>query len=183
MPYSASRFRPFPHCWIILVWTFACTLATAAQEVTVHRNPSADFHSFSTYAWKQEEFARYPAVHSAIIEGVDEQLARKGVRKVELKDNPDLIIRYTGERTVQTVQRSTSTNNLWRENGGTATVAPQKIAFGELELIVTQPRTDQPVWTAKGKHSLTEIDDKKNRKIIRMLVAKMFDKFPSAKGK
>jgi hypothetical protein len=183
VPYLASCFRLFSHYWLILIWASASTLATTGQEVTVHRNPSADFHSFSTYAWKQEEVARYPAVHNAIIEGVDEQMTRKGLHKVDLQDSPDLIIRYTGERTVQTVQRSTSTNNLWRENGGTATVAPQKIASGELQLIVIQPSIDQPVWTAQGRHSLTEIDDKKNRKIIRALVAKMFDKFPSVKGK
>jgi hypothetical protein len=151
--------------------------------VAVQRAPSADFKSFATYAWKQEEMARYPAVHAAIIEAVDEQLARKGLRKVDVTSDPDLLVRYAGERMVQTVQRSTSSNNLWRENGGTATVAPQKVAVGELQLIVSRAEAIEPVWTAKGKHSLTEIDDEKNRKIIRKMVKKMFQQFPSVKNK
>jgi len=169
-------------CWAIFV-AFAYAFGAYAQEVSVHREPSANFKSFATYAWKQEEVARYPAVHAAIMEAVDEQLARKGVRKVQVTSQPDLIVRYTGERTVETVQRSTSTNNLWRENGGTATVAPQKRAIGELQLIVSHPGTSEAVWTANGKHSLTEIDDEKNRKIIRNLVKKMFQQFPSVKTK
>lgn len=168
--------------WAILA-AFACLLGAGAQEVSVRRAPSVNFKSFATYAWKQEEVARYPAVHAAIMEAVDEQLARKGLRKVDVTSHPDLIVRYTGERMVETVQRSTSTNNLWRENGGTATVSPHTVAIGELQLIVTHPGTNEPVWTAKGKHSLTEIDDEKNRKIIHKVVKKMFQQFPSVKTK
>jgi hypothetical protein len=179
---AANLIAEMKFLWTMLVFgTYA--IAGYAQDVTVQQKESVDFSSFATYAWKQEEVARYPAIHEAILENVDEQLAHKGLRKVDASAHPDLLVRYTGERQVKTVQRSTSSNNIWRENGGTATVGSHKTAVGRLELIVTQAAAGEAVWTASGTHALTEIDDQKNRKIIGKLVKKMFQQFPSRKQK
>ena len=67
--------------------------ATAAYaKVTTDFDSSANFSQFHTYAWAQGTPAQDPLMAQRIVEGIDAQLAAKGLTKAASADAADVLV-------------------------------------------------------------------------------------------
>ncbi len=78
----------------ILLLTILSTTASA-QKIKVNYDRSIDFSKFKTYAWAELGPARAPLLRVNIMGAIDEQLAAKGLVKVE--NSADLMVAYSGD--------------------------------------------------------------------------------------
>ena len=77
--------------FLILGLALAAVAALAA-EISIDADRTVDFSAFKTYAWKANDKASDPLVDQAIVADIEEQLAAKGLKKVE--GPPDLFVQY-----------------------------------------------------------------------------------------
>jgi hypothetical protein len=80
---------------LLLLLASFCTLAVS-QSVKIDWKRGTKFSSFTTYTWGQSpRAAKDPFWHQQVMERVDSALAGKGMKKVELSGNPDVIVVYS----------------------------------------------------------------------------------------
>src|SRR5215510_3430157 len=124
-----------------------------AQKVEVGYDKKTDFSQFKTYAWmpRQAPVAR-PLLAAHIAGTTDEELAKKGLQKVE--SDPDLLITQYGGVDAQ---------------GGVAATDPTYMAYGGI------PPPDVGVWTgsvpavvshAQEGYLNMDIIDARNKKVL-----------------
>lgn len=75
----------------------------SSMKVQTEFNKATNFKSYRTYAWirqppgpEQAPAVRDPRIREAVIGGIDRGLASKGMTKVELEQNPDLLVAVHG---------------------------------------------------------------------------------------
>ncbi|MGC2194017.1 MAG: DUF4136 domain-containing protein, partial [Terriglobales bacterium] len=64
------------------------------QKANVDFDREANFASFKTYAWAEGTPAKNPLMDQRIRDGIDKQLAAKGLQKVDASASPDLVVLY-----------------------------------------------------------------------------------------
>lgn len=164
--------------WILLgctVLTVAGTLAWAS--VTVDWDHAADFSSYKTYAWGKGTPARDQLVDQRIVESVDQQLAAKGLQKVDASSNPDLTVLYHAALTEDTQLNTMGTGWGWGWGGGMSTTTVEKIPKGTLSVDIGDAKTKKLLWLGKASQELGD-NPQKNAKKIDETIDKMFKKFP-----
>src|SRR5215470_16428074 len=75
---------------LFVVVIVAAAVVADAQKVRVGANPAVDVSKYKTYSWSNGSAGANPVVSQMIIAAVDEQLAAKGLKKVET--DPELTI-------------------------------------------------------------------------------------------
>lgn len=77
-------------------------VTASAQKVTVDWDKSANFSSFKTFAYLQGTPTPNQLMDQRIVNGIEQQLALKGLQKVDLNANPDLIVSYQAAGSTKT---------------------------------------------------------------------------------
>ena len=89
-----------------IIWSFCFLLIIScialAQDVKVDWDKTASFAGFRTYAWGNNTSAHNPIMNQRIIQGIESQLAAKGLQKVEAAADPDLVVQYHAATTTET---------------------------------------------------------------------------------
>ena len=101
---------------LAIVISLASTGAVLAQQVSVNYNHSQDFTQFHTYAW---EVTNPNQIANSILAQVaqsdtDKALQAKGLSKVALNANPDLIVIQSGGLRQQADYFSQKHGGTWR---------------------------------------------------------------------
>ena len=78
--------------WLLMICMFS--LGAQAQKIKVEYNKNLDFSRFKTFAWGQHDVVSRPMLALAIIGAVEQELTKRGLRKVE--NNPDVFIQVYG---------------------------------------------------------------------------------------
>ena len=165
--------------WAVLLLAPMLFAAGAfAQKVATDYDRSADFTKYKTYSWAESKNpAQNPLWDARIKEQIEEQLAAKGLRKVE--GPADITIAYNGNLRENTSLQGFGTGGRWV--GGSFSVNKVTETEGTLIVDVADNTSRQLVW----RGVVTETASKKSDKNIAKLekaIGKLFKEFPP-KGK
>ena len=162
----------------ILVVVLLTAGSAWAQKVNVDYDHSADFTKYKTYAWME---SRNPAPsdlsHRRIVEAIDQQLAAKGLRKVDR--NPDLLVVYNaGVKEQVSVQGYSYGYYPYRWGGGGSVYLYENVEL-QATLIVdlVDAQKQELAWRGVATDTISDKPEK-NIKKINKAAEKMFKKFP-----
>lgn len=167
----------------------ACLLMTAAftvaQKVDVDFNSNVDFSKFKTYGWLESKHPAKGLWPQRILNGIDKQLQARGLKKVEMSENPDLEVVYNSgvkERTtVEGYDYGYGYGPWWGWGGPRATTYQtyvDKEATLTVDLVDRGPK--EMVWRGIARDTLSDSSEKNQKKLDKAL-DKMFKKYPPKK--
>jgi Domain of unknown function (DUF4136) len=162
-------------------WTVALLFAasvTLFAQLKVDWDRNVSFANFKTYNWGKGTPLQNSIWDQRVVDGIDRQLAAKGLQKVDEKSSPDLIVVYHAAIGT-TVEVSTMGTGGWgwRWGGGMTTTSVDKIPVGQLSVDIGDATTKKLVWLASASDTLSDNPDK-NQKKLKSTLEKMFTKFP-----
>ena len=160
-------------------------LSANAQKVTVGAQPAADLTKYKTYSWTKGLTGANPMVHPIIVAAVDQEMAAKGMTKVESEG--ELIL----SAFVWTESEMYVTNQSWTpvlnsiSTGIAVGSQSWPVTKGTLVVEISEAKSKDGLWRGTAtdtlKHGPTgdKVRDAKSvEKPIKKAVVKMFKKFP-----
>jgi hypothetical protein len=170
---------------VILFLIGTGALSANAQKVTVGAHPAVDLTKYKTYSWSKGLAGANPIVQHIIVAAVDQEMAAKGVTKVE--SDGELIL----SALVWTESELYVTNPSWApvfnsiSTGIAVGSQSWPVTKGTLVVEISDAKSNDGLWRGTAtdtlKHGPTgdKIKDAKSvEKPIKKAVAKMFKKFP-----
>jgi hypothetical protein len=163
--------------FLILGLALAAVAALAA-EISIDADRTLDYSAFKTYAWRGGDTAADPAVAAAIVAVVEEQLAAKGLHKVEMA--PDLYVHY------HVKQRDDVKITDWDE--GKFKLENRKITekwakVGTLVIDLVDAKTGTVIWRAAASETLkTTVANQDFLDGLKRTVGIMLTQYPPKKG-
>jgi hypothetical protein len=171
---------------VFLIGTSA--LSANAQQVTVGVQPAADLTKYKTYSWSKGLAGANPIVQQMIVTAVDQEMAAKGMAKVESDGE------LTMAAFVWTESELYATNPSWApvlnsiSTGIAVGSQSWPVTKGTLVVEISEAKTKAGLWRGTAtdtlKHGPTgdKVRDAKSvEKPIKKAVVKMFKKFPRPK--
>jgi hypothetical protein len=173
---------------VILFLIGTSALSANAQKVTVGVQPAADLTKYKTYSWSKGLAGANPIVQQMIVTAVDEEMAAKGMAKVESDGE------LTMAAFVWTESELYATNPSWApvlnsiSTGIAVGSQSWPVTKGTLVVEISEAKTKDGLWRGTAtdtlKHGPTgdKVRDAKSvEKPIKKAVVKMFKKFPRPK--
>ena len=156
-------------------------VAAFAQEVQFDYNRSADFQAYKTYQWIDYKPVAPgdQILDQDIKRAVDEQLAGKGLRRVEA--GGDLYVGYRASISEEKQFDSLSWGGpRWWGSLGDTRVTTSSIETGKLVIGMFDPDAGVLVWRGSAAKTLDiKQDPDKNYRNLEKAMAKLFEKYPS----
>lgn len=162
-------------------------LAVAAfgQDVQFDYDRSANFHSYKTYQWVDYKpvMPGDQLLDQDIKRAVDEQLAGKGLRRVE--SGGDLLVGYQTGISQEKQYDAFGMGPRWFGGGfGSGQVTTSTIDIGKLDIGLFDPAAKQLVWRGSASKTLNiSKDPDKNYHNLEKAMAKLFKNYPPGAGK
>ncbi len=176
---------------ILLLTIFSSTVS--AQKIKVAYDRSVDFSKFKTYAWAELGPARAPLLRVNIMGAIDEELAAKGLVKVEKA--ADLVVAYSGDVAGEQNQGIGAPSypgyagqppaidaTMWTGQPGMG-AGGMSVAYPKGTLIVElmDPNAGKIAWRAVGSLKL-DIEKKRDSLArINKMIASMLGQYPPPK--
>jgi Domain of unknown function (DUF4136) len=163
---------------IVLSFSFLLLLPAmaTAQKVHVDWDKETNFSGFKTYAWGDNTHVKDQLMDQRITQGIESQLAAKGLQKVDPSGNPDLVVRYHGSTSTET-QLNTYGSGGWYWGGGMSTTTVDKIRVGQLIVDIGDSKSKKFIWRGTASETLSDNPQKVEKSLDKAL-NKMFEKFP-----
>lgn len=170
--------------WLVLLVSTLLFLIGCDLKTTVDYDREADFSAVKTYSWAGRQHPEVTDLtHKRILASVDQQLAFKGLKKVE--SDPDVYVTYHGDDNERTVVDTTHHGYGYGAGwygwgyGGMSTSTSQVRTYTEGTLIVDiyDAGKKELIWRGTVTGTVSE-NPQKNEKNINKGVAKVFKKFP-----
>jgi hypothetical protein len=163
-----------------------CLSAAAfAQEVQFDYDRAANFSAYTTYQWVDYNPVAPgdQLLDKDIKRAVDEQLAGKGLRRVET--GGDLYVGYQAAISQEKEFDSFGWGGpRWFGNWGDTRVTTSTIDIGKLVVGLFDPSTKQLVWRGSASKTLDiKKDPDKNYRNLEKAMAKLFKNYPPGTGK
>jgi Domain of unknown function (DUF4136) len=159
-------------------------VAAFAQDVQYDYNRSANFSGYKTYQWVDKPVdVGDQILDQDIKRAVDEQLAGKGLRRVE--SGGDLLVGYQAGISQEKEFDSLGSGfgPFWGRWGDTR-VTTSTIDIGKLTVGLFDPALRQLVWRGAASETLDiRKDPEKNYRNLEKAMAKLFKNYPPGVGK
>lgn len=166
---------------LLMIWMFGCSPISVKMDY----DREADFSKYRSYRWVDQSqrtgkrrMVRNTLAEKRIKSAVEEQLAAKGLNKIE-QGKADLLIAYhTGARDKIDVAHygyHYGRRGYWRAGG----VEVRRYKEGTLVIDLIDPRMKQLIW--RGWATGVVGDPEKAAKMIDTGVRKIFEKYPPHK--
>jgi len=165
-------------------------VAAFAQDVQFDYNRSANFNTYKTYQWVDYKPVQVgdELLDQDIKRAVDEQLAGKGLRRVE--SGGDLLVGYQAGIS-QEKQFDSFGSRGWGGpfgwglgNWGDTRVTSSTIDIGKLVIGLFDPAIKQLIWRGSASKTLDiKKDPEKNYRTLEKAMAKLFKNYPQAWAK
>jgi len=165
---------------VLVLFTASNAVNAWGQKVNVDFDKEANFAAYKTYAWTKGTPAQNPLMDQRITDGIDKQLAAKGLQKVDASASPDLAVLYhaaVGAETQLNTMNSGGWGYRWGGGMGTSTTTVEKIPVGQLTVDIGDAKTRKLLWMGNASDTLSDKPEKNENKINSAL-EKMFKKFP-----
>jgi hypothetical protein len=163
---------------IFLVVAFAIAMAASgrAQQVSVNYNHSQDFTGFHTYAWEinNPNQVANSILAQAAMSDVDTAMQAKGLSKVDIAANPDLVVLANGGMKQQTSYSAWGMRGI---GGGMGGITPEQSVEGTLIVDLYDAKNKQLVWRGIAQNTLSN-NGNKNQAMVNKAVQKMFKQYP-----
>jgi hypothetical protein len=166
---------------LVLAALLCCvSAAVSAQTVYVNSSPNANFGSYHTYAWGQNQNPNAVAnsfLAQEAVSQINTQLQGKGLKMVQESENPDLVVIISGGMKTQT------SYNAWGMRGfggGMGGITPEQNVIGTLIVDIYDVKAKELAWRGMAQNTLNTSNSQKNMKMVDNAVAKMFKKYPSS---
>jgi Domain of unknown function (DUF4136) len=158
----------------------ACLTSTIAfgQQVSVNYNHSQSFAQFHTYAWQIEDPNKIAnsILAQVAISDTDSALAGKGLSKVDISANPDLIVIASGGLKQQTSYSAWGMRGI---GGGMGGITPEQNVEGTLIVSIYDARQKALIWRGIGQDTLSN-NGNKNQQTVEKAIQKMFKEWPKS---
>ena len=154
------------------------------QDVQYDYNRSANFISYKTYQWIDY---RPVAPGDQILDqdikrAVDQQLAGKGLRRVE--SGGDLLVGYQADVSHEKEYDALGWGPRWWGPGGDGRVTTSTIDKGKLVIGLFDPAITQLAWRGAVSKTLDiKKDPDKNYRELEKAIAKLFRNYPPGAGR
>ena len=186
---------------LFLFLLLACASSARAQSVSVAFDRAGDFSRFKTYSWVEGVSAKNPIIDHQVRASVDENLAAKGLRRVE--EGGDLSVMYlaavdmdlhfaaanwhtTGNWLGQTESGISVRSQTWDVQEGTLVVCLSDASSKDLLWRgTTRIALDKKRRSSTDAPNIIEAVAEDSRKVERKVgksLGKMFKQYPSAKS-
>jgi len=164
-------------------------ICSFAQKVHVEREKGIDFCSFNTYAWHDSKHPANEFWAARVTTAIDRELVRKGLKKVDRDESPDLEIVYNADIKERTTSAGCDYGCilaeyllnqvygppwLWPEPGSWVSEVERN---GSLVVGLVNASGRDMVWRAIAKGSLSDKTEENERKLNKA-ITKMFKKYP-----
>lgn len=161
----------------------------AAQKTKVNYDKTADFSKFKTYSWTRGVPANNPAINQIIIDTVEQNLAAKGLTKMDNGGDLLVSVAVAIEYDVQVSHSVRGNTGSALETGiPVAAAQPWEVRKGSLLVAMEDPGSKSLVWHGTATDTLryepttdTQKDVKRMEKPIKKAVDKLLKQFPPKK--
>jgi len=138
----------------------------AKSDVKVDWIRGANFSKYRTYAWGiSHQKTPDPIWNQHLVEDIDGVLQAKGLHKVEISENPNLIVSYTAG-----TQLAYSISDI---------TVGSEVKEGTLTVELVDPQLGKTVWWGVADDTLTDKPEK-DLPMVRKRISKMFKRYPPA---
>jgi hypothetical protein len=163
----------FALCAMLLSIT---SMIAFGQQVQVNYNHSQSFAQFHTYAWQIEDPNKIAnsILAQVAISDTDTALQGKGLSKVDIGANPDLIVVATGGLRQQTSYSAWGMRGI---GGGMGGITPEQNVEGTLIISIYDAKEKALVWRGIGQDTLSN-NGNKNQQTVEKAIQKMFKQWP-----
>jgi hypothetical protein len=165
---------------LILAAVVACLGCSGgmAQTVSVNYNHGASFAQYHTYAWGSNNTAE---IQNSILAQVAHQdietaMAQKGLQKVDMSQNPDLILTSSGGG------KEVTSYNAWGMRGiggGMGGISPQQNVEGTMIVSLFDAKAKELIWRGIAEDTLSN-NGNKNQQMVQKAINKMFKQWPKS---
>jgi len=148
------------------------------QQVSVNYDHSQSFAQYHTYAFENNDpnqIANSILAQSAVSD-VNTALQGKGLSKVDMSANPDLILLVSGGLKQQT---SYSAWGMRGFGGGMGGISPEQNVEGTMIVSLYDAKQKTLIWRGIGQNTLSN-NGNKNQQTVEKAVQKMFKQWPNA---
>ncbi len=147
------------------------------QTVSVNYNHSQSFAQYHTYAWQIDDPNKIAnsILAQVAISDTDSALAGKGLSKVDISANPDLIVIATGGLKQQTSYSAWGMRGI---GGGMGGITPEQNVEGTLIISIYDAKQKTLIWRGIGQNTLSN-NGNKNQQMVEKAVQKMFKQWPN----
>jgi uncharacterized protein DUF4136 len=155
-----------------------------AQSVNYDFDKGTDFSKFKTYAWVRGTELADELNHSRVVSAIDAQLAAKGLRQVEMRAKPDLLVAYHASfsRDLQ-ISGFSSGFGPYRFGGNqTGMGRTEKILNGTLAVDIVNAGTNTIVWRGMASKDVdVNADPARRDRNINRAAERLFKNYPPSK--
>ena len=146
------------------------------QQVSVNYNHSQSFASFHTYAWGVDNAnqVQNSILAQVAIQNIDTALQGKGWQKVEVGQNPDVLVTASGGLKQQTSYSAWGMRGI---GGGMGGITPEQNVIGTLVVDLYDAKNQSLIWRGIGQNALNN-NGSKNQQMVQKAVTKMFKQWP-----
>ena len=146
------------------------------QQVSVNYNHSQSFSGYHTYAWDINDPNRIAnsILAQAAVSDIDTALAGKGLSKVDMSANPDLIVTVSGGMKQQTSYSAWGMRGI---GGGMGGISPEQNVEGTMIVSLYDAKQKTLIWRGIGQDTLSN-NGNKNQQAVEKAVQKMFKQWP-----
>ena len=176
--------------WTVMIFGVLVTGACSSQKVDFDYARDADFSSFQTYGWHEDDTSlreENMLAHERVIAAVDGQMSAKGFRKAD--SNPDVYVTYRSEdeenMRLDTTDMGYGYGPGWGwgdyyDGGmgmGSSTTQVRTYTVGTLVVDIWDAERKALVWRGIASDTVSD-NPQSNAKKIDSAVAKMFEQYP-----
>ena len=147
-----------------------------AQQVSVNYDHSQSFAQHHTYAFENNDpnqIANSILAQTAVSD-VNTALQGKGLSKVEVSANPDLILLVSGGLKQQTSYSAWGMRGI---GGGMGGISPEQNVEGTMIVSLYDAKQKTLIWRGIGQDTLSN-NGNKNQQAVEKAVQKMFKQWP-----
>ena len=184
---SRVRFQPAMSLAVLTL-----LVATAhAQKINVTYDKQLNFAQFKTFAWAPHGAVAHPMLAANVIGAIEQELKARGLQKVDIKENPGLIIQVYGS--IDQDSTFYSNDPLYNATGGIPPFDPSfsgsmltgmygnttvTIHKGQLVVDLIDGANKKLVWRGMSQQNLAAHNKNKLIDQVNNAVSKMFKQYP-----
>jgi hypothetical protein len=162
-----------------------------AQKIHVTYDKDTNFTQFKTFAWGPHGAVAHPMLAANLVGAIEQELKARGLERVDIAQNPGLVIQVYGSVDQET--SFYSTDPLYNATGGIPPFDPSfsgpitygnfgatsvTIHKGELVVDLIDAVNKKLVWRGIAQQNLAAHNPNKLVSQVNTAVAKMFKQYP-----
>ncbi|MGC2112466.1 MAG: DUF4136 domain-containing protein [Candidatus Korobacteraceae bacterium] len=177
----------------MLSFLFAIFLSVGAQAQKIHvvYDKQLNFSQFKTFAWAPHGAVAHPMLAANVVGAIEDELKTRGLQKVDIKENPSLIIEVYGS--IEQDSTFYSNDPLYNATGGIPPFDPSfsgpmltgqygnttvTIHKGQLVVDLIDGANKKLVWRGMSQQNLAAHDPNKLVSQVNTAISKMFKQYP-----